>query len=215
MAKTYAKAQQSNVIDPSDPELIADPVLYKALRNSHKAIREKLSPMSHLLPIIYKGQKFGDALDLVIGWLNGYITKGWEFKSPQLYVHGPSGVGKTTMIEMVLKPYTKHRFSPMRGKDNRFTWSAFDPQQHNHVFIDEFKREQFNDTDLNLLLSGECLVTDKKFKNQQDVYMKVPIIICSNYPPEDTMPGFLERLYVVKVEKQGKKIFSLAHYVIN
>ena len=148
---------------------------------------------------------FGDSLDMVIEWLNGYIMKGWEFKAKQLYVYGPSGVGKTTMINMLLGAYFANRFSPPRGTDNRFTWSAFNPKRHNHVVIDEYKSDQFNATDLNLLLSGECLVTDKKFKNQQDVYMKCPIIICSNFPPEETMPGFVERLSVIKIEKKGKK----------
>lgn len=205
VVKTYDYVHRNAEIDPSDPKLIADQTLYKAVRNSHKAIREKLTPMPALQPIKYIGRKFGDALDKMIEWLNGYILNGWQFKRQQLYVWGESGVGKTTAINLILNAYLAYRFSPPRGRDNRFTWSGFNPNRHNHVLIDEYKSEDFSFTDLNLLLSGECLVTDQKFKNQQDVYMRCPIIILSNFPPEETMPGFVQRLHVIKIEKRGKE----------
>lgn len=201
--RTVHYAEHNEKIDLSDPQLISDANLLKKVQTSHSAIREKIETMKDLLPIRYHNKKFNDATDKLVDFINKYIIEGWHFKRPQCYIWGPSNVGKTTMVDHCLGAFDKWRFTPPRGKDNRFMWSEFNPKKYNHVVIDEFKHDEFSTTDLNLLLSGEVLVSDQKFKHQQKIYMRCPIIICSNYPPEETCKGFVERLYVIEVKNRG------------
>ncbi|CAF1004537.1 unnamed protein product [Brachionus calyciflorus] len=212
-AKAEIICKEKESLDFSDPRLLAEPSLMKACVKAHDSIREKNFQMMPLLPIRYVKEKFMDFRDDFIEWLNSYISEGWFYKRPQAYIWVEPGVGKTSGVNMLLHPWLSFRFSPMRDASNRFQWSGWKASMKNHVVIDEFKPGDFNPSKLNLLLAGDILSVDQKFKGQNDAYMRCPIIIISNFPPDITMPGFKERVKVFHVTSRGTKIKDIKNWI--
>ncbi len=110
-------------------------------------------------------------------WLNGNIMKEREFKKKQLWVHGPPGVGKTSMIRYLKKFLSVYDF-PM---DEEFYDGYSD--EHDLVVLDEFvgqKQIAF----LNKFLEGDEMAL--RIKGAQIVKQKnMPVIILSNFSPKD------------------------------
>ena len=86
------------------------------------------------------------------------------------------------MVKNCLGADAKWRYTPPHGKDNRFMWSEWNQKNKNHVVIDEFKIENYSQADLNLLQSGELLVTDQKFRNKclifyNRIYQEIVVLV--------------------------------------
>lgn len=140
----------------------------------------------------------GSASALIAEWLNKNLMKPRPFRSPQLYLYGPTGIGKTSFIA-ALEPAVRIYYLPMLED----WYDDYDDGKFDLVVLDEFNSQktlQF----MNQLLDGQVLPL--KQKGRQVVKRdNLPVVILSNYSPDEcygkTDPSrkatFLSRLHVV------------------
>lgn len=113
----------------------------------------------------------------IVRWLNKNIMKPRKFKQKQLYVQGPTGVGKTTMINN-LEKYCRVYYLPYEEFYDYYMDGEYDL-----IVIDEFKGQK-KVTFLNKLLEGSNMPMPQK--GQQTMKTdNLPVIILSNYHPDN------------------------------
>lgn len=133
----------------------------------------------------------------IAGWLNHNLMKERPFAQKQLYVHGPTMHGKTTLVNqlrMCLRTY----FVPT-GED---FYDHYDDSRYDLIVIDEFKSQKTIQW-MNMFLDGS--VMPLKQKGKQVVKEKnLPVIVLSNYSLrdayhrcEDTRLETLERRFEI------------------
>lgn len=106
-------------------------------------------------------------------WLSKNIRQTRAFKAPQLYIHGPRNLGKTSLIEWLEKSLSVYHM-PMTEEFYDLYADDFDI-----VVLDEFKGQktiQF----LNQFLQGSAMPIRKK-GSQAMKYKNLPVVILSNY----------------------------------
>lgn len=134
--------------------------------------RMRLALLPFKLPILYSGEDL--ATKDIVEWLNMNLFIQRPFKSPQLYIFGPTNTCKTS-LGMLLSQYCMVYRMPLLED----FYDSYHDQDYDLVILDEFKGQktiQF----LNLWLDGQPMSVRKKgsqgFKNKN-----LPMIICSNY----------------------------------
>lgn len=142
-----------------------------------------------------------DANKQIAEWICKNIRVTRKFKAPQLYIHGPRNLGKTSLIEWLEKSLSVYHI-PM-GEDFYDLYS----DDYDLVVMDEFKGQKTIQW-LNLFLQGSPMNIRKKGSQ----YMKrknLPCIILSNYSlseiylkaREDGRLGTLEaRLEIIEID---------------
>lgn len=106
-------------------------------------------------------------------WISKNIRQTRAFKAPQLYIHGPRNLGKTSLIEWLEKSLSVYHM-PMTEEFYDLYSDDFDI-----VVLDEFKGQktiQF----LNQFLQGSAMPIRKK-GSQGMKYKNLPVVILSNY----------------------------------
>lgn len=106
-------------------------------------------------------------------WILKNIRQPRAFKAPQLYIHGPRNLGKTSLIEWLEKSLSVYHM-PMTEEFYDLYADDFDI-----VVLDEFKGQktiQF----LNQFLQGSPMPIRKK-GSQGMKYKNLPVVILSNY----------------------------------
>ncbi|CAF1067526.1 unnamed protein product [Brachionus calyciflorus] len=208
----------------TDPHVLNYPQYYKLLekvhvnvqnKNKHEKV-EKLRPFLN----VQSEEVQNSWQNEVIIWWNDWIVNGFKHKKHQLFLWGPSNTGKTTFIHSLIKTcvnppseqedqdenfYEEQIFRPTPN-EKRFAWQEFDSSLHNITLIDEFDITEYNVTDLKKILSGECLIANRKGQTSQKIQLRMPMIFISNLPPpvndmSTQMQGFRERIKIVKADK--------------
>lgn len=114
-----------------------------------------------------------DANFKIAEWILKNIRQPRQFKSPQLYIHGPKNLGKTSLVEWLEKSLSVYHM-PM-GEEFYDLYS----DDYDLVVMDEFKGQKTIQW-LNLFLQGSPLNIRKK--GCQSMKRKnLPCIILSNY----------------------------------
>lgn len=106
-------------------------------------------------------------------WISKNIRQTRAFKAPQLYIHGPRNLGKTSLVEWLEKSLSVYHM-PMTEEFYDLYADDFDI-----VVLDEFKGQktiQF----LNQFLQGSPMPIRKK-GSQAMKYKNLPVVILSNY----------------------------------
>ena len=127
-------------------------------------------------PLTLKPSMSSHKEELVL-WLNQNIDQHREFKKKQLWLVGPPGVGKTTMILWLAK-FQRIYWVPM---EESFYDEYYDERIDLCVF-DEYKAHK-TITFMNMFLQGMCPI--RKKGSQYLKQKNTPCIILSNYSPEE------------------------------
>lgn len=121
----------------------------------------------------------------IAAWLNSNLFVPRHFKQPQLYLYGPPNTGKTSLYLGLMK-YCRVYVMPHENFYDNWDDTAYDL-----VVLDEFKGQK-SISFLNSFLQGapQCL----RVKGAQTMKRSnPPVMICSNYSPQDAYGGVMMR----------------------
>lgn len=138
-------------------------------------------------------------------WMDSDLHGGKrELKRPQLYIHGPPSVGKTTLVQLLAK-YLRIYVVP---QDENF-YDYYNDAEFDLIVFDEFKGNQKSLQWLNQFIDGSFMTVRKKglqtFKAKN-----LPVLFLSNFTPQQAFSqaaskgsvafdAFLTRIRVVHV----------------
>lgn len=114
-----------------------------------------------------------DANLQIATWISKNIRQPRAFKAPQLYIHGPRNLGKTSLIEWLEKYLSVYHMPTTEEFYDQYS------DDYDLVVLDEFKGQktiQF----LNQFLQGSAMPIRKK-GSQGMKYKNLPVVILSNY----------------------------------
>lgn len=138
--------------------------------------------------------------DSLAQWLNGNLRVDRPLRSPQLWLHGPPGSGKTSLV-MELEKYLMVYWVP---QDMDFL-EGFD-DNYDLICFDEMKSQK-KLTWLNQFIVGSPMVVNVKGASVQKK-RNVPVIFLSNSHPEVTYNkdspqrnAFLDRLTIIELNE--------------
>ena len=140
----------------------------------------------------------------IASWLTTNLRQKRKHRQKQLWIQGPGGIGKTTLVTMMEEIYSLSIYR--WPKDERW-WDLYGDGQYDLIVLDEFRSQKMI-TELNPILSGDptTLSTWMSPITKRDI---LPVIIMSNYTPEECFPSanehgklepLLDRITVVKCE---------------
>lgn len=145
----------------------------------------------------FVGPQYNGWHEAVCSWWNEWMTildEGKKVvKRRQLYLSGPTNVGKTTVWEsLVGKANMKFVFYPGVGN---FFMQGFDPTYHKYIVFEEFDISFYPVSMLKRLLEGKTFAYPVKC--QPDLVMKFygPIIFVSNYMCDTTDNALKQRFF--------------------
>jgi len=119
----------------------------------------------------------------IAAWLNQNLLRNRPFGAPQLFLTGPTGIGKSHLLK-TLEPAVRIYYLPM----NEDWMDGFDEDHFDLIAIEEFhsqKTLQF----MNQLLDGQPMPIKVRHGNGGKLKRKnLPIIITSNYGLNEIYP---------------------------
>jgi len=121
-----------------------------------------------------------DANLQIATWICANIRQNRKFKAPQLFIHGPRNLGKTSLIEWLEKSLSVYHL-PM---DEEFYDHYSD--DYDLVVMDEFKGQKTLQW-MNRFLQGSPMQIRKK-GSQGMKYKNLPVVILSNYRLSECYP---------------------------
>lgn len=135
--------------------------------------------------------------DRCIIWWNN-IIKNYEMKDRQLYLHGRSNIGKTSLIEKLIgRNNMKYCFYPGVGK---FFMQSYNPVIHKVILFEEFDLKLYEMSMLKRLLEGRAQAYPVKCETDKIITHRGPIIFVSNLFPGDFDQALLNRLLLVNAD---------------
>ena len=161
--------------------------------------------------------EFNDAEMDVWSWLVGEAQRNEEdgkpFKSPQLYVHGPSNCGKTSLV-LALRRFWRVYDAPKEKWD-----TLWDDESYEIAVFDEFACQR-EITYMNQFLEGSPMTVPRKTIGPVRKCKNVPCLILTNRSPELLYTGcdqltreaFLSRLKEVRVDRHTT-LFTLVEFI--
>jgi len=121
------------------------------------------------------------SVDALVGWLNSNVVDGMAttriFKQKQLWLWGPSNIGKSTLLNNLMKGLRTYHIPP---KDFYCEW---DDKAYDLAVLDEYTGCKTIGW-LNQWLEGANLPLDQKNKPCYIKQFNIATIICSNLSPE-------------------------------
>lgn len=123
----------------------------------------------------------GDQGARVAEWLNTNLLRPRVTRQKQLWVHGPTGLGKTYLLDALRARLRCYEIP--KGED---FYDFYDDGCYDLSVMDEF-RGQKTVTWLNEWLQGTVMTVRKK-GSQALKSLNLPCIICSNYSPAECFP---------------------------
>ena len=141
----------------------------------------------------------------IASWLTTNLRQKRKHRQKQLWIQGPPGIGKTKMMKKLRKLYSLTIYN--WPKDERW-WDLYGDGQYDIIMLDEFRSQKMI-TDLNPILSGDPISLSRRGMAPVEKRDKLPVIIMSNYTPEECFPNanehgklepLLDRIIVVKCD---------------
>jgi hypothetical protein len=128
-------------------------------------------------------------------------------KTPQLYLVGKPGAGKTWFIQHLLQKYIDKGqcfyAKPNVGSRTQFSYGGFLEGFVRVSWFDEFHEGSYDLEDLKKFLAGEKLYKEQKNKDAVPFTNRYPVILSSNHEPpkhEAFQPDKGRRLFIVRCE---------------
>jgi hypothetical protein len=100
---------------------------------------------------------------------------------PHLWVHGPPGIGKSAVLNMVYPNYYK------KNLFNRF-FDLYDPKEHSHVLLEDLDHDAVDKLSVNFiktLCDEEGFAVDQKYKTPQ--LSRASILVTSNFSIDEVV----------------------------
>lgn len=122
------------------------------------------------------------------------------YKRKQLFIQGPTNVGKSSVIEMLIgKHNLKYVYYPGVGK---FFMQTFDNSFHKVIVFEEFNFRFYKPSFLKRLLENRCYSYPVKCKDDNVFSFNGPIIFISNEDITDTCydTALLGRLQIINAD---------------
>ncbi len=134
---------------------------------------------------------------LILSWLahNIFAESPRQLRTPQLYLYGSPGTGKSSFVAILEKSFKT--FKPSYSVQ---WWDGFD-ETIELIIFDEFKG-QIKCTFMNQILDGQTVIIPRRHGDFTKTN-NIPVIICSNFAPcsiynnTDSVEAFLGRLKLV------------------
>lgn len=114
-----------------------------------------------------------DANLQIAKWICSNIRQNRAFKAPQLYIHGPRNLGKTSLVEWLEKYLSVYHMPTTEEFYDLYS------DDYDLVVIDEFKGQKTIQW-MNQFLQGSPMPIRKK-GSQAMKYKNLPVVILSNY----------------------------------
>lgn len=114
-----------------------------------------------------------DANLQIAKWICSNIRQNRAFKAPQLYIHGPRNLGKTSLVEWLEKSLSVYHMPTTEEFYDLYS------DDYDLVVIDEFKGQKTIQW-MNQFLQGSPMPIRKK-GSQGMKYKNLPVVILSNY----------------------------------
>lgn len=177
---------------------------FQAYQESLKRKKVKVS-LTSLTAKQSTGQEQGGNNGLIAGWLNDnlFSDKVRKVRTPQLYIHGDPGLGKTRLIGRLLEKGVRVYMWP----DEDFH-DLYGDDEYDVIVLDEFKG-QVKLTNINKWLDGQQQAVRRKGVAPYIKNKNLPFIILSNFSARDayrnssdqSINPFLDRIIQVRVNE--------------
>jgi hypothetical protein len=133
----------------------------------------------------------------VFNWMQDSFVEPRRHKMPQLYLYGVPNVGKTSLINSMLRMDGIF----FAGRD-KWWMEGFRPDQFAAIILDEFNWETFScKKELLKLLAGETFVANIKGVSPMRISVNIPVMMVTNdEPPSD--PAFNVRIKLVYADEK-------------
>lgn len=141
----------------------------------------------------------------IASWLTTNLRQKRKHRQKQLWIQGPGGIGKTTLVTMMEEIFSLSIYR--WPKDERW-WDLYGDGQYDLIVLDEFRSQKMI-TELNPILSGDPTTLSRRGMSPITKRDILPVIVMSNYTPEECFPSanehgklepLLDRITVVKCE---------------
>jgi hypothetical protein len=144
----------------------------------------------------------------IIDWYNDCVSNYKTVVTKSLYLYGPSGVGKTTVIDLLLNNKTESIFLPCMQSD--YPFSGLDPDMHSVIVFEEFDHQskKFDENVWRPLVEGKPLTIRMKHSHDKKIEFKCPIIHISNKQPPISNCPFMKRVKVVEANESCADIIE-------
>jgi len=132
----------------------------------------------------------------VVEWWNSWVSEGWRHKKKQLFLYGPTGTHKTTIVNHLIHDQN------LVYRPSQDTWPFSGLQsQHQVILWDEYLHLPGNESELKLVLEGNPCTIRRKGETSLTLACRIPFIFVSNYPPPDNA-AIQARLLVICTQGQ-------------
>ena len=121
----------------------------------------------------------------IASWLTTNLRQKRKHRQKQLWIQGPGGIGKTTLVTMLEEIYSLSIYR--WPKDERW-WDLYGDGQYDLIVLDEFRSQKMI-TELNPILSGDPTTLSRRGMSPITKRDILPVIIMSNYTPEECFPS--------------------------
>jgi len=122
--------------------------------------------------------QFDITAESVISWINLNIKMPRYFKQKQLYIYGNTGLGKTSLINL-LSQYLNIYIAPYDGE-----WFDDYNDDYDLVVFDEF-RAQYTIQWMNQFMEGSLKAIRRRCSSPYLKKTNIPVIILSNFSPRE------------------------------
>jgi hypothetical protein len=110
----------------------------------------------------------------IISWLNLNMAHSRPHKQPQLWVHGPTGAGKSLLLFTLLKHFNGYEIPDDNG------WFEDYDDEYHFIYCDEYNDRLLAPRTINQLAEGTWMKLKRRGRAPYHKQKNLPLIICSN-----------------------------------
>ena len=131
-----------------------------------------------------------------------------------LYLHGPGGTGKSTFEKLLISLVGSKNSSVLNLEDINKTFTLSKIVDKSLILFSDVQSYTGDPSKLRLLISGDILSVEKKYKDPFDLQPDALVVLSSNmiWSPKDTSTGLQRRIIYIPVtripEKVDRNLFS-------
>lgn len=125
-------------------------------------------------------------------WYCNFVSIKFFHKKRHCYLHGPSNVGKSTAVKLLLSCL----FDRVYYAADQHPFGGYDSKIHKAIVFEEFDYKKYDMYNINKCLEGSPFYINQKYVAERLDICQVPVIFVSNNDPPDFEP-FLNRVVVI------------------